>query len=313
MGFDRRDFRQDTAMTKVAISYAIAQQLAIMSAACPEISTDGVESGSITGWDKDFFFARRGGIRGHADPPITGNYKVSEVDFKCKEINFASPVYDRLKKGASKPHNLDKNATIDATMQVLIEKEIRGAAVLFNTSVIPWTNSFVPTTKWDVASATPLKDIQTASDLVLKTCGVLPNRILIGAPAHGSLVQHDNVEQRSGINFSTEKNSIVDAQMAAITGRDHYHVGRLPYNSAKPGQTGSMAWIWGAHCLVYYAPENPGIDVPSACYSPMAQDIGIVRVRDNMHRATLHDCSNIIDPGLITAAGLGCLIYNVNT
>lgn len=149
------------------------------------------------------------------------------------------------------------------------DQEVRAAAVVFAagnydsdhkvtlTGNDQWSNYSTSTTASDRSN--PIEDIQTA----LYAIDNLEDAIIIfGALPWKTFRSHPQIVQAiagsnplGGIASEQQVSNLFDGVRVAV--------GRMKYNSAKPGQTASLDDIWGDFCAVLNAPSNPGVRTPT--------------------------------------------------
>lgn len=102
--------------------------------------------------------------------------------------------------------------------------------------------------------------------LILKTLtGVTPNTVLMGEQVFEALRIHPQLIQwyQTGANTIKNITELNEAALAQALGIDKIMVGRSMYNTAKPGDTVSLSWIFGKHMWVGYV-DTPGPMKPLA-------------------------------------------------
>lgn len=149
--------------------------------------------------------------------------------------------------------------------QMLIAKEVRAAAVLFNTST--WTGSAlytdVSSAPWDAAGSDVIGHVAAAREKVRQNTGLPGNVMLIGP------VTFKNLKSNTAINGKFVGVPVLTADvwrqfLARILDLDEIIVADGVYNSAAEGQTASMADIWSDDYALIFRRQtgslaNPGL------------------------------------------------------
>lgn len=146
--------------------------------------------------------------------------------------------------------------------QMLMAKEIRAAAALFNTTT--WTGSDLYTdvsTDWDNIASTPIDDVRAAKEVVRRNTGIVPNAMLIGP------VTWKNLQTNTAILAKFVGVPVLTAQawrqfIAAILDLDEIVVANGVYNSAQEGQTASMADVWSDDYALIFRKHNGSLAMP---------------------------------------------------
>lgn len=108
------------------------------------------------------------------------------------------------------------------------------------------------TSQWsDGVNSNPIYDILTAMDLMV----VRPNLLTIGQSVATALSVHPKVVAavygKVGVGSAASSAGVVSmAALADVLGLKQVLVGSAFYNSAKPGQTASLARLWGKHATL---------------------------------------------------------------
>lgn len=129
---------------------------------------------------------------------------------------------------------------------VQLDREIRVAGVVFNTSNYSGTNqaTLSGTSQWsDFVNSNPLLAITLALDIPL----VRPNTLVIGQQAWTQLRQHPKIVQAIGRSAQTA-GFASRQQVGDLLEIPNILVGQAFYNTAKKGQTATYSRAWGKHC-----------------------------------------------------------------
>ncbi len=128
--------------------------------------------------------------------------------------------------------------------EMLLNKEIRAAAALFNTTT--WTGASLYTdvsTDWDAAGADIIGDVRGAQEIVRKNTGRRPRSMLIGPETWLNMKTNTAILAKYiGIDVLTDDTWL--RFVPGVLGLREIIVADGVYNNAKEGQTASMADIW---------------------------------------------------------------------
>lgn len=254
-----------------------------------------------------------------------GDMKVTSVNLDPVNYAFATQVTDEEVQEANKPGNLPIQPDIDA-QEYLAEKldlnrEVRASALLHATD---WNSVGAggedAEGHWGdgtAANDTFLADINKARDKILKSTGILPNKLLLSWPAWSKLqtapallaLMNPTTLSRNALVTTEALQALIGMQLiigAAV---------RTTHEENVNDDTFNPVWIWGTSGsedkgigFVYYAPDRPGLKTPSAGYQyRVMQESGSGRLittwRDDSRHAQMYDCQEEVD---IAAVGLDC-------
>jgi hypothetical protein len=118
------------------------------------------------------------------------------------------------------------------------------------------------------ADSDPMADIETGKIAIHKATGFWPNRMLINKTDLMKLKRHDKVKASLQYTSKTGIDHIPDSEIAAFLGVDKLVVADALENTANPGQTESVDYIWKGDVLLWYRnPDSqPVKDEPSFGY-----------------------------------------------
>lgn len=163
-----------------------------------------------------------------------------------------------LRSQSVKPIDPVARSTELLTSLIEADREARVAALLFALGTYPSTQraTLSGTSQWsDTANSDPISAILTALDVPV----VRPNVLVLGQATWTALRRHPKVTAAifpSGGNAGTGGAIASREALAEILEIEEVLVGASMYNTAKPGQTASIARLWGKHAsLIYRAPD----------------------------------------------------------
>ncbi len=207
--------------------------------------------------------------------PLGGRADVADWAFnsgtyRCVERALAYKVDDRQRENTDDPLDPDRAATRLLQSAVAINNDRRWASEYFGTGI--WTTDKAGTTdfvKFDAATPDdPVAVIDLAKEDVLKLTAIEPNVLVVGPAVHRVIKNMAIVIDR--IKY-TQRGIVTEELLAEMFGVKKYIVARSVYNTAKEGQANSFDWTLGTGgeeaMLLVYAPDNPGLEVPSGGYT----------------------------------------------
>ena len=194
-----------------------------------------------------------------------GDYEFEDVFFATKEQGWEEPVDDRDAKIYADYFDAEMIAADRAQSKILVNQEKRAAAITFGNGSI---NTTAAGTVWSTAaSATPVTNVETAVQAVWARTGLWPNAIVMSYLLFRELRQCSEVLDRiesSGAGDQTRASDVTTAQLAAVFDLDHVLIAGGSRNTAKKGQTASVAQIWDkTKCMV--ATVATGQDLREPC------------------------------------------------
>jgi len=155
------------------------------------------------------------------------------------DIENAPPNYDPLGK-----------ATEFVTNLIELDREVRVATLTFDTNQYAAANktTLSGTSQWsDFTNSNPVSAILSAMDgMVMR-----PNIAVMGRAVYSQLIQNPAV-LKAIYGPGGTKGIATQQQLADLLELDAIYVGESWVNSAKRGQTASLARVWGKHFALIY-------------------------------------------------------------
>lgn len=160
--------------------------------------------------------------------------------------------YDDI-EDAPDGHNPVDRASLKLMDIILTRREVDVASIIQDSANYGsgYYASLEAGDKFSNASANPLDKMLTALDIPI----IRPNRVFFGQTGWRYFRTHPKIAKavlgNGGDSFAATKEQI--AQLLEV---DQVHVGRALYDTAKKGQTESLATAWGNHVSLLYIDER---------------------------------------------------------
>ena len=213
------------------------------------------------------------------DTKVGRRGKVNQVEFNAEEKTGHTQDYgleDSIpaKDIANAPPGIDPRAmSTEYIMNLLaLDREVRVAGLVFNPATYPTANKMTlsGTSQFSDDDSDPVGVISDALD----SCVVRPNTMVIGRPAFSKLARHPKIV--SACLRNPGESGIARRQdIADLFELDEVVVGEAFVNTARKGQTASLARCWGKHLSLIYRNKQaaPQRDVTFGMTVPFGQPI----------------------------------------
>ncbi len=162
--------------------------------------------------------------------------------------------------------DLGKRAVNTAMDTLTLTLEIEQAALASNPASYGVTNRLALTggDRWDVDTSDPARDIELAKDQVRTTCGVEPNRMVIGKKGFTALKNHPRIVER--FKYTTAE-SITAKMLAGLFDLDELAVGKATYVDSTAADA-PFREAWGNIAALAYVPtQDAALEQPSFGYT----------------------------------------------
>jgi hypothetical protein len=181
-------------------------------------------------------------------------------------------IEEQAEANADAAVKLEETKTQAVMQDLMLRREIDWCTTYFAASV--WTTEYtgiasgIPSAtqclQWDQSGSTPIANMRAALRAVQTMTGYMPNRAAISGAVFDVLADHPDILGR--IQY-TQKAVVTADLIASLIGVKELVVLEAVRNTANEGATAAYSSISGKHFLCCYAPDSPGINIPSAGYT----------------------------------------------
>lgn len=190
---------------------------------------------------------------------------VNQVEFgatrltdQTEDYGLEDPIpYKDIENASGTQYDPEARATEVLTDLILLDREVRTAGKVFGTANYAAANktTLVGANQWSDTTSDPVKALEDAIDgLMMK-----PNKLVLGRAVWTMLKRHPKVV--SAVLGSANSTGRVTAEkLAEILEIQEVIVGEGWINTARKGQTASMARAWGKSAALLYINPNADAD-----------------------------------------------------
>ena len=268
----------NTPLTNVSIAYQQNPQDYIANRV---FSSIGVQRQGDLYWkyNKGDWFRSEAQVRAPATESVGGGWEVSTDNFYCDLYAVHKDVDDQARANATGAFQLDRDATLWVTRDLLLKRDQQFVADYFTTSV--WAGSDTGNDKtgvaatptgdqflqWNDAASTPIEDIRLQTTAMQEKTGYRPNVLLLGPYVFDKLIDHPDIIDRVKYGQTAGAPAMANEDvLAQMFGVDRVVVARTIQNTANLGASDSMSFVAGKSAALYYANPTPSLLQPSAGY-----------------------------------------------
>jgi hypothetical protein len=181
-------------------------------------------------------------------------------------------VDDQIRANSDEPIDMDRDATLWVTNQLLLKREKIWAENYFMPNVWdtdlegvnagPGAGQFL---QWDQASSTPIEDVTNAAVAIAEKTGFRPNVLVLAPKVYNAIRNHPDVLDR--IKY-TQRGVVTTEILAGLFDVDRVLVPWGVVNTAAEGVDGDAGFefVFGNNALLTYANPTPSILQPSGGY-----------------------------------------------
>jgi len=185
-----------------------------------------------------------------------------DQSYACADYGLEGQVTDPDRENYASDFDAELETVELVKTKMLIAREIRVATALFNTTT--WTGAALTTDvsgDWDAAGSDVIGHVRSGKEVMRQNTGILPDSLIIGPVTFKSLQANTAILAKFiGVPILTE--DLLKRSIAAILGIQNLFVADGVYNSAKEGQSASMADIWSDDYALLFKRQTGSLAQP---------------------------------------------------
>lgn len=181
--------------------------------------------------------------------------------YDIQDHGLTTTVTQREKDNVQRPYDALIDATTVLTSMQMLAKEKALADSLQDPTIITQGTTLSGNSQYDKkdhADSDPIEDSLTAKETIRSACGRKPNTIITSDTVADRLRVHSQLLDALGFKES-RPGGLTDQELARALGVDQILIGSAVYETAKQGQTSSLADIWAKDLI--YAVIAPRIEL----------------------------------------------------
>lgn len=193
---------------------------------------------------------------------------VSTDTYFAQEHSLQIPITDEERENADAPLSPDRDGTELVTAKVLLAREIAMHDMVTTTTnfATGYSTTLSGGNQWNAANyatSDPITDWRTGVRKIHAGLFLEPNFGVFPYQVMSQLEDHPDFIDR--IKYS-ERGILTADIIASVLGIESIVVPGIGYNSANPGQTASLGYLWGKDVLMAYVPSRAGLKIPAFGY-----------------------------------------------
>jgi hypothetical protein len=264
-------------LTTMAIGYLPDMNQFIGRRMFPNL-TVGAQSFEYNIFPRGEWLRPQGKKLANAEAAPLGGFKfdkgLGSVDEYGVAANWTNRDLNNAEVGGISSVQLKNMKTLFVTFQAVLALEIDMANLvrtdanwtLVKTGVAsaPSTNQFL---QWNDPASDPVSNVKAWKLEMLLSVGQEPNRFQITQEILNALSEHPDIIDRVKYTGTSDSPAKVNLQsIQALFEIDNMTVPKSVQNTAQEGAADAIAFIWGKDAFLYFAPDAPSIEQPSAAY-----------------------------------------------
>jgi hypothetical protein len=224
--------------------------------------------------DKYYIFGREGWLPedDNRAPGTVANevvgLAVSTDTYYAREHSLQIPVTDEERENVDSPLAPDRDATEMVTSKIMLGREVAIKALV--TATANYASGLSVTLaggqQWNsanYATSDPISDLRIGKTAVHARIFMEPNTLVVPYQVMSALEDHPDFLER--IKYS-ERAIFSPELLGAVLGFERVIVPGVGLNSANPGATPSLGYLWGKDVVMAWVPPRAGLKIPAFGY-----------------------------------------------
>ena len=261
----RSDVHVNRPLTNVSIAYIQNSNDFVADKVFPIVPVSKQSDRYFT-YTKDYWFRTSAEKRAPASESAGGGFAIDNTpNYFADVFAMHMDVADQTRSNADDPLNMDRDATLFVTQNLLLKREKQFMAQYMAPNI--WQGhaggDFTPAVLWSATNSNPMNDIDYLKAEIKSKTGFLPNTLTVSNDVFFALRNNASVLDR--IKY-TQRGVISEELLAMLFGVDKFLVASAVINSAQEGKSASMGFLTSKSFLLTYSNPAPSILQPSAGY-----------------------------------------------
>lgn len=226
---------------------------------CPVI----LQSSQFPVYDKAYFLKNEAAIRRPGTESVGGTHARTFESYSCIDVSYHEDVADEQITNDPNPLNPLMSATRRVTDKIAIYDEVDFVTRYMTAGV--WTDGANPSTKWDVATSTPLEDVDAYKRAMrVATGGFTANKAVMSEKVYDILKRHTELKEQ--VKYTRGGNLNLELVAEALDVKEVVVMNAV-VDTAAFGATAAQDYIAGDSFLLLYTPSSPSLEEPSSGYN----------------------------------------------
>lgn len=193
---------------------------------------------------------------------------LSTDTYYAREHALQIPVTDEERDNVDSPLAPDRDATELVTSKIMLGREVAIKTLVTTTANYGsgLSTTLAGAAQWNsanYATSDPISDLRTGKSAVHARIFLEPNTLVVPYQVMAALEDHPDFLER--IKYS-ERAIFSGELLGAVLGFSKVVVPGVGYNSANPGATPSLGYLWGKDVVMAWVPPRPGLKIPAFGY-----------------------------------------------
>lgn len=264
-------------LTNMAISYLPDQSMFIGRKIFPNI-TVGASSGEYNIFPRGEWLRPQGKKLANAEPAPLGGFKFDKGLFSVDEFGLAANWTQRdlnnaevggisstkLKNMKTSFVTFQAHLALEIDMANMVRTDANWSLVKTGVAAAPGANQFL---QWNDPASDPVGNVKGWKMEMLLLTGQMPNKLQLTQQIMDALTEHPDLIDRVKYTGTNSQPAKVNQQtVAALFELNDIMIPMAVQNTAQEGAADVISFIWGKDAFLFFAPDDPSIEQPSAGY-----------------------------------------------
>jgi hypothetical protein len=194
--------------------------------------------------------------------------QVSTDTYYAREHSLQIPVTDEERENVDSPLAPDRDATEMVTSKIMLGREVAIKTLVTTTANYGsgLSTTLAGAAQWNsanYATSDPISDLRAGKVAVHARIFQEPNTLVVPYQVMSALEDHPDFLER--VKYS-ERAIFSPELLSAILGFSSVVVPGVGFNSANPGATPTLGYLWGKDVIMAWVPARAGLKIPAFGY-----------------------------------------------
>ncbi len=191
------------------------------------------------------------------------NFSLSNDSYDCQDHALEAAIPDEERENADPAIQPDIDHTEFLMQKIGLNQEIELANLILTDGSIS-SATLSGDDQWSDADSDPVAAVEAQKAAIVESIQIVPNTLVLPYEVFAAVRTHANVVDK--LKY-TQVGAGTAAQLAELFDVDRVLVPRAVKNTANPGQTASISYVWGKNAFLCYTPPRAGLKQPAFAYT----------------------------------------------
>lgn len=259
----RSDVHVNKPLTNISIAYIQKATDFVADKVFPVVPVMK-QSDRYFSYDKKFWMQTQAQKRAPASKSAGSGFHVDNTPSYFADVwAVHMDVSDQIRSNADQPLDMDRDATLYVTQQLMLRREKVFMSKYVQAGVWTGAPDFTPAVKWDLTTSNPPQDIDSLKSQIKSKTAYMPNCLIVSPDVFFVLRNNPAILDR--IKY-TQRGIVTEDILASVFGVEKFLVMAAVEDPNIEGEATAPNYLTANQALLVYANPSPSILQPTGGY-----------------------------------------------